>query len=124
MRRIEEVRNLRAIHAEFHESYGPIVATAWFTRIVEVVDRLTTYFVMHSDCFFVTVVPADNLACRKAGKLPAVGDGSWPLSAVDVRKYGMTAVFDGKWHYIRDTWNADTPPAAADQATAPPAPKK
>lgn len=37
---------------------------------------------------------------------------------------------DGKWLYIRDTWNADTPPAppappASPQApTAPPAPKK
>jgi uncharacterized protein (TIGR02246 family) len=31
---------------------------------------------------------------------------------------------DGKWHYIRDTWNADAPPAAAAPATTPPAPKK
>jgi len=30
---------------------------------------------------------------------------------------------DGKWHYIRDTWNADAAPAPAP-AAAPPAPKK
>ena len=33
---------------------------------------------------------------------------------------------DGKWHYIRDTWNADAPPAPAAPAApaAPPAAKK
>ena len=31
---------------------------------------------------------------------------------------------DGKWHYIRDTWNADAPLAPAAPATSPPAPKK
>ena len=31
---------------------------------------------------------------------------------------------DGKWLYIRDTWNADTPPAPAQAPAAPPAPKK
>jgi ketosteroid isomerase-like protein len=34
---------------------------------------------------------------------------------------------DGKWHYIRDTWNADAPiapPAAPAATTAPAAPKK
>jgi uncharacterized protein (TIGR02246 family) len=37
---------------------------------------------------------------------------------------------DGKWHYIRDTWNADAPPAPpappapAQAPAAPPAPKK
>ena len=36
---------------------------------------------------------------------------------------------DGKWLYIRDTWNADAPPppaapAAAPAPAAPPAPKK
>jgi uncharacterized protein (TIGR02246 family) len=31
---------------------------------------------------------------------------------------------DGKWLYIRDTWNADAPPAPAQAPAAPPAPKK
>jgi uncharacterized protein (TIGR02246 family) len=31
---------------------------------------------------------------------------------------------DGKWLYIRDTWNADTPPAPPQAPAAPPAPKK
>jgi uncharacterized protein (TIGR02246 family) len=31
---------------------------------------------------------------------------------------------DGKWLYIRDTWNADAPPAAPQAPVAPPAPKK
>ena len=31
---------------------------------------------------------------------------------------------DGKWLYIRDTWNADAPPAPAQVPVAPPAPKK
>lgn len=31
---------------------------------------------------------------------------------------------DGKWLYIRDTWNADAPPAPARAPAAPPAPKK
>jgi hypothetical protein len=33
---------------------------------------------------------------------------------------------DGKWLYIRDTWNSDAPPApaAAPAPAAPPAPKK
>lgn len=31
---------------------------------------------------------------------------------------------DGKWLYIRDTWNADAPPAPPQAPAAPPAPKK
>ena len=31
---------------------------------------------------------------------------------------------DGKWYYIRDTWNADAPPVSATPLTAPAAPKK
>jgi uncharacterized protein (TIGR02246 family) len=31
---------------------------------------------------------------------------------------------DGKWLYIRDTWNADAPPATPPAPAAPPAPKK
>ena len=31
---------------------------------------------------------------------------------------------DGKWLYIRDTWNADAPPAPAQAPATPPAPKK
>jgi hypothetical protein len=31
---------------------------------------------------------------------------------------------DGKWLYIRDTWNADAPPAAPQTPVALPAPKK
>jgi hypothetical protein len=31
---------------------------------------------------------------------------------------------DGRWLYIRDTWNADAPPAPAQAPAAPPAPKK
>ena len=31
---------------------------------------------------------------------------------------------DGKWLYIRDTWNADAPPAPSQAPAAPPAPKK
>jgi uncharacterized protein (TIGR02246 family) len=31
---------------------------------------------------------------------------------------------DGKWLYIRDTWNADAPPATAQGPAAPPAAKK
>jgi uncharacterized protein (TIGR02246 family) len=31
---------------------------------------------------------------------------------------------DGKWLYIRDTWNSDTPPAPSAPATPPPAAKK
>jgi len=31
---------------------------------------------------------------------------------------------DGKWLYIRDTWNADAPPAPSEALAAPPAPKK
>jgi uncharacterized protein (TIGR02246 family) len=31
---------------------------------------------------------------------------------------------DGKWLYIRDTWNADAPPASSASSAAPPAAKK
>jgi uncharacterized protein (TIGR02246 family) len=31
---------------------------------------------------------------------------------------------DGKWLYIRDTWNADVPPAPPEAPTAAPAPRK
>jgi len=31
---------------------------------------------------------------------------------------------DGKWLYIRDTWNADAPPGLAQAPAAPPAPTK
>jgi uncharacterized protein (TIGR02246 family) len=44
-------------------------------------------------------------------------------AVVETGKYlSVAAKKDGKWHFIRDTWNSDAPPPAA--ASAPAAPKK
>ena len=46
-------------------------------------------------------------------------------SVVETGKFlSVSRKKDGKWLYIRDTWNADAPPASPARPSAPPAAKK
>jgi len=70
-------------------------------------------------------IAKDAADSKAAGAVFAVDPKTVKGAVVENGKFlSVSRKKDGKWLYIRDTWNADTPPAPSAAVAAPPATKK